>query len=418
MSKHLSELLGATEPMFTIALKQLEQASGNFSVDVRLTAEIIGKVHLKTRELGLDPKDTTGKELYQALLNLVEKHDEFLVKRIGGTNPRDVQDLIPRMKKAIEELDVPKKAWVIKHSVAKQLLKNMPPRTVMRHLGYRSVDSMLKRENLAEIYGSLRFAESPEWLNKFIQTYKKLKPSDFETREIEFVQLGSERWGKLTAAFTHKKLHNITHLKELGVILLLPMPMVELRGLTIFAFPLLIHYINEIRLYSTFFKFKQVKSNFSEILIDTLIADPGNHTIMAGQQVHWRVIQRYFARLENEYHPEIFEPHVQPEDLHWRKAEEVLFKMEPALHFWYDMDYVAVMHAGRPLPISLLDIAADFINDKPYEQRAIYHFRDSLWNEIFVRYMGQKTLENQILRQLDNEMIAPESIATSLRFQK
>ena len=46
---------------------------------------------------------------------------------------------------------------------------------------------------------------------------------------------------------------------------------------------------------------------------------------MAGSHVHWRVIQRYFGKLENEYHPEIFEPHVQPEDLHWRKAEEALY---------------------------------------------------------------------------------------------
>lgn len=54
MSRLISELLGATEPMFSIAVKQLEQVSGKPGVDVRLTAEIIGLVQLKTRELGLD----------------------------------------------------------------------------------------------------------------------------------------------------------------------------------------------------------------------------------------------------------------------------------------------------------------------------------------------------------------------------
>ncbi len=63
MSKILSELLGATEPMFSLALKQLEAESGNPSADIRLTAEITGKLRLKTQELGLDPDDTTGKEL-------------------------------------------------------------------------------------------------------------------------------------------------------------------------------------------------------------------------------------------------------------------------------------------------------------------------------------------------------------------
>ena len=44
------------------------------------------------------------------------------------------------------------------------------------------------------------------------------------------------------------------------------------------------------------------------------------------------------------------------------------------------------------------------------EKRIMYHFRESLWNEIFVRYMGQKTLERQVLEQLDNDMIEPEDI--------
>lgn len=414
MCKTLSELLGATEPMFTIAIKQLEKATGNPSADVRLTAEIIGKVHLKTRELGLDPKDTTGKELYQALINLVEKHDRFLVKKLGGSDPEDVQDLLPRIKKLVEGLPIPENCWVLKHSVAKKLLASMPPKKVMRHLGYRSVDSMLKREPLGEVFGALRFAESPEWLNNFLAKYKHLKPSDFETRKIEIIELDQKRWGKLTEAFVHKKRHNITHLKELGVILMLPMPMERMKGITITVLPLLLHYVNEIRLYSAFFKMKQVKPDFGEILVDTLVADPGNHAIMAGQQVHWRVIQRYFGKLESEYHPEIFEPHVQPEDLHWRKAEEVLYRIEPALHFWHDLDYVAVMHGGRPVSFNLMDVAVGYVNSTPYADRTIYHFRESLWNEIFIRYMGQKTLETQVLRQLDNELIAPETIASSL----
>ncbi|HSX27648.1 MAG TPA: hypothetical protein VLG25_02605 [Patescibacteria group bacterium] len=414
MSKFLSDLLGATEPMFGIALKQLEQASANPSADVRLTAEIIGKVHLKTRELGLDPRDTTGAELYQALINLTEKHDGFLVKRIGGTNPDDVHDLLPRIKLVIEQLNIPKSCWVLKNSVAKRLLSNMPPKKVMKHLGYRSVDSMLKREPLAEVFGALRFAESPDWLNNFLAKYKKLQPSDFETREISIVQLDAKRWGKLTESFVHKKRHNITHLKELGVILMLPMPMAKMKGITITVLPLLLHYINEIRLYSAYFKLQQVKPDFGEILVGTLVADPGNHAIMAGQQIHWRVIQRYFGKLETEYHPEIFEPHVQPEDLHWRKAEEILYNLEPALHFWHDMDYVGKMHAGRPISFNLMDLAVGYVNSTPYSNRTIYHMRESLWNEIFIRYMGEKTLENQVLKQLDNEMVAPEVISSKL----
>lgn len=409
MSKMLSELLAAREPLFSLSLKQLEKASGNESVDIRLTSEIIGKVRLKTQELGLDPDDTTGKELYFALLNKIEQNDEHLVKQIGGKDPNDAAALMPLMKKAWDDFKAPKSCWVLKRSVAKRMLKNMPPKNIMKHLNYRSIDSMLKNENLAEIYGALRFAESPKWLNDFNETYKKLKPSDFETRQIEIVMMSAERWGDIAAPFIHKKKHNITHLKELGVILMLPING-SMRGITIFALPLLFHYLNEIRLYSAFFKLQQVKPDFGKILVETLIADPPKGAIMAGQDIHWRVIQRYFGKLEHEKHPEIFEPHVQPEDLHWRRAEEMLYQLAPELEFWKDLDYVATMHNKRPITFNVLDMAASYVNKLPYKDRAIYHFRESLWTEIFVRYMGQKTLEDQVLKQLNNSMIEPEDL--------
>lgn len=410
MSRMLSDLLAANEPMFSLALKQLEDASGKLSVDVRLTAEILGKVQLKTKELGLDPHDTAGAELYHALINKTRITDEHLVETIGGKDPEDVQTLLPLMKTVAEARDHHRTAWVLKKSVAKSMLKKMPPRKVMAHLKYKSIDSMLKRENISEIYGALRFSEGPEWLNKFITLYADLRPSDFETRDIEIVAMSSERWGAIAEEFMHKKRHNITHLKELGVIVMLPTNVERMTGITITVLSLLFHYLNEIRLYSAYFKLQQVKPDFGEIIVNTLIADPGSGAIMAGTHIHWRVIQRYFGKLENEFHPEEFEPHVQPEDLHWRRAEESLFALDPRLEFWRDLDFVGVLHANRPVTFNLMDNAIAYCTQTPYANRVIYHFREALWNEVFVRYMGIKTLEKQVLMQLDNEMIAPESL--------
>jgi hypothetical protein len=410
MANLLRDLLDAKEPLFSLSLKQLEEASGKKGIDTKLIGDIIEKTHTATKKLGLDHGDTTGPELYHALLAKIHEHDEHLARAIGGDDAENVQQLLPLIKKAVEAADVPKSCWVLKKSVAKEMLRKSPPPTIMKLLGYRSIDSMLKHENLAEVYGALRFAESPEWLNKFNEQYKALKPSDFETREIEFVVMPGERWGDIAEHFVQKKRHNITHLKELGVILMLPIKLRKLPGITITAMPLLFHYINEIRLYSAFFKLEQVKKNFGEIFVNTLIADPGKAAAMAGSHVHWRVIQRYFGKLEKEYHPEIFEPHVQPEDLHWRKAEDALYKIDPELEFWKDMDYVARFEDGRPIAFNLMDVSVGYCTNTPYEKRVIYHFRESLWNEIFMRYLGQKTLEQQVLQQLDNDMIAPETL--------
>jgi len=408
-------LLGADEPFFSIALKQLEQASGHESIDVRLSAEIIGKVRQKTRELGLDPKDTTTEELYQALVGLAKKHDTFLAKRIGAKDAGDVHDILPRMKTFMEQLDIPKSVWVLKASVAKRLLKATPPKRVMKQLGYRSIDSMLKREPIGELYGSLRFAETPDWLERFAQKYQKLSPSDFEVRDIEFIQLDPKKWGSSTNAFVTKNRHNLTHLKEMGVILILPLPVRRMPGITITVLPLLLHYVNEIRLYSAFFKLQQVQQNFGKILAETIIQDPGEHASMAGNKLHWRIIGRHFGLVPKEQHPEIFEPHVQPEDLAWHKSEEVLYHIEPALHFWHGMDFVALQDGTQP-PVSfnLVDVAVSYVNRLRYGQQSAYHFRQSLTNEVYSRYMSQRALEVQILKQLDNRL--PVTDFTALHF--
>ena len=408
-------MLGADEPFFSIALKQLEQASGHESIDVRLSAEIIGKVRQKTRELGLDPKDTTTEELYQALVGLAKKHDTFLAKRIGAKDAGDVHDILPRMKTFMEQLDIPKSVWVLKASVAKRLLKATPPKRVMKQLGYRSIDSMLKREPIGELYGSLRFAETPDWLERFAQKYQKLSPSDFEVRDIEFIQLDPKKWGSSTNAFVTKNRHNLTHLKEMGVILILPLPVRRMPGITITVLPLLLHYVNEIRLYSAFFKLQQVQQNFGKILAETIIQDPGEHASMAGNKLHWRIIGRHFGLVPKEQHPEIFEPHVQPEDLAWHKSEEVLYHIEPALHFWHGMDFVALQDGTQP-PVSfnLVDVAVSYVNRLRYGQQSAYHFRQSLTNEVYSRYMSQRALEVQILKQLDNRL--PVTDFTALHF--
>lgn len=410
MPNLLSQLLAADEPLFSLAVKDLEKASGQQGMDVRLISEIIGKVHLKSRELGLDSHDTTGEELYHALINKMREHDVHLSRHIGGKSPDDVQGLIPLIKKAAEGLDVPRSAWVLKKSVAKRMLQDNPPTTIMKHLKYTSVDSLVKRENLFEIYGALRFAETPAWLKKFNAAYKKLSPSDFETRDIEIVIMKRERWGGIAESFIKKKRHNITHLKELGVILMLPTKLERLPGITMTALPLLLHYYNEIRLYSAFFKLQQVKHDFGKIIAETLNADIRSTAVMAGSHVHWRVIQRYYGKLEDERHPEIFEPHVQPEDLHWRRAEDLLYQIDPELGFWRDLDFVGIMAQGAPVSFNIMDVSISYCTGAPYEHRAFFHMRESLWNELFMRYMGHGTLENQILQQLDNNMIKPEKL--------
>ena len=410
MGKFLRDLLNAEEPLFSESIRQLEKGSGRPGADTKLIGDILSKAHDRIRQMRLDPADSNGKEIYQALMNRVAMDNMQLAKTIGASDPENVAHMVPLMVEAANKVPFERKVFVLKHSAAKKLLKKMPPKKLMKTLGYKTVDDMLAKENFDELYTALRFSEGPEWLTEYDELFKSVKAGDYEERDLKIVIMDHDKYVNLAEHFVKKKLHNVTHTKEMGVIVVVPMKHKTMRGLALKSLPLLLHYMNEVKLYSTFFKAHSKRANFGEIVVNTLIADPGKASIMAGQYIHWRVIQRYFGKLEGEDHPEAFEPHVQPEDLHWRRAEDLLFHIDPSLIFWKDLDYVALQYDNFPVAFNLFDVSFAYSNREPYERRYSYHFRESLWNEIFIRYMGFPNLKNQVLQQLDNDLIAPEKL--------
>lgn len=398
----LSQLVGVPDKLFAVMVKQLESASGNPSIDIRLSTEIRAKIISSLKSLGLDPNDTTGEELYAALIGLVSLHDKFLADRLGATNTGDVADLLPRIKKLVDSLNIPKTVWAVKHSTAKRLIKELPPKQVMKQLGYRSVDSLIKRESIDEIMVGIRIVESISWQQKFINKYKNLQASDFENRDINVILMDGKKWG--VKAFTYARSHrqNISNLKEMGVVAMLPLPVVNLPGISIIMLTQILYYINEVRTYSTYFKHHQVKTGFGNTLVKTLIDDPSRHVTIAGQHVHWRVLHHYYGSSEKN-HPEFFEPHIVPEDLFWRKAEDIIYKIEPALHFWSQLDYVGIMIDDKPLSFNLMDVATNYVNKTPFNKRHTEHMKDSIWNELFVRYLHYPGLRTQVKLQIDHQ---------------
>lgn len=71
----LQSLLDIDSALFRAGIKDLEKSTGYKAIDVRLIADMIEQSHRVVRKLGLDPKDTTGLELYQCLLAAVKRDD-------------------------------------------------------------------------------------------------------------------------------------------------------------------------------------------------------------------------------------------------------------------------------------------------------------------------------------------------------
>lgn len=415
MSKFLRDLLDAEEPVFTYALQDLEKASGHSGADVRLIADITRQAHSATRELGLAP-NASGLELYHALLARVAKDNDRLARLIGGYDPDDARHIVPFLVDAANKVSFSRKVFVLKHEKAKEFLRHMPPKNLIKHLGYKNVEELLKKENFSELYTALRFSEGPDWLNAYDELFKTVTADDYEERDMEIIVMDHDKYVDLAESFVKKKLHNVTHTKEMGVIVVVPIHAKIWKGLALKTLPLLLHYMNEVKLYSTFFKLKsKTAKHFGEVVMETLIADPAAGSQLAGQHIHWRVIQRYFGKLEGESHPEAFQPHVQPEDLYWRHAEDLLYEIDPEMEFWKGRDWVGYNLDGEVVSLNLIDVALSYSNGDEFDDRLTYHFRESLWNEIFARYMGMPNLQSQVLRELDNDMIAPEKLKLSPR---
>lgn len=401
LSNLLANLLSTDQLKFNKVIDQLEKSSGNPSIDIRLMSEIIQLLRSKAQQTGLQPEDFTGKELYYALKERAKVHDSHLDQRLGIRNGSKVEQRAIAVKSVIDKSKLNRAVWVVKRSVLKRLLQINPPKRVMEILNYSSVDSMIKRENLAEIMGAARFVEGEAWLSKFNKQYNKLTPLDFETRKIEIFVMPSERWSILSQEVYRHQKYGFTHYKELGFVSILPSIDQNQNGYCLLTLPAILHYINEIRTYSAFFKLQQVRPGFGKLIVETLNDDKLYISELSGSKIHWRIIQRHYGRPENTVHPSIFQPQLQPEDLQWRRASETLYMIDPELSYWRGLDYIgSSIRASKPVSLNLLDVAMSYYFGLDFNNRIFSHMQASLWNELYIRYLGHEVFESQMLSQL------------------
>lgn len=405
MTRFLSEALGAVEPIFSRGIQQLEHAAGRPGTDIRLTADIIQKTRSKIGELGLDPSDTTGPELYNALQERL-RTDEATVRKVLGLNDDATPDEIVARVVQFLTKQAPSTSFILKASVAKRLLKKKPPKVAMKRLGYRSVDSMLKHETAAQVYAAALMTESSSWHRTFREQYAKLAPTDFESKKISLVHPSTKRWQQLAYEFVDASRHNIVSFPELGTVVLLPIDQ-SVDALAITTLLLASEEMNAIRAHSSYAKLQQVKPDFGKIIQKSSVSEPYTSAELAGQPVSWRVIQRYYARFTDAYHPEIFEPHVQSDDLSWNSGEDVLAKLDSSLGFWQGTAHLGLIHEGAVVSCNALDVALGYCNHLGFSERIVHFVRDNLWHELMMHYLHQENLEAAVHQQLAGELTSP-----------
>jgi hypothetical protein len=391
-------------------LRELEHASGRQSHDIRLTNEIHRLLQEKLAELQLDPHDTTGKELY-AVLGERLKRDEELVSRAIQTQKAGTDDPIAQVAATLRHLPIPKRSFALKTTVAKRMLKTLAPKKTMKTLGYRSLDSMLKHEPTASLYAAAWLLETEAWRKRLVSGYTKLEAKDFEVRDISFEHPTTARWQALSDTVVAQQRHHVLAFKELGAVVLLPLPSERppLATLTSLVFGL--HGLNEVHASGIYLQLHQVKGQFGRQVQAVVTESPIIASSLLDKAVPWSLAQRYFARYGQLLKTEIFEPHVQLGDIMWHPVESVLASIEPALAFWQNTAHLGLLHDGQPVSCNLTDSLLSHCNKLPYQKRLSHNMQESLWNELQLRYLNYDKLEQSIADSLSLHPVTETALA-------
>ena len=403
MTRILSDIFGTSEHRLRVGIANLERASDGRSADVRLTSQLLQVSKEKMRELGLDPHDTTGPELYAALKERLRADDRRLSRTLQQA--AGSQDVVACVAHALRTADIRHTTFALKSTILKSHLKKLPPKHVMKRLGYRSLDSLLKHEQPANVLAAAWLVETPTWQKSFSESYKKLQASDFETRPITVLTPDTARWQKLAAGLVGDYKHNVVALKELGTIVLLPLPASAPQAATITMLTLALHSMNEIRAASTYLKLCQVKADFGREVQEVVADEPHLGAELLDRPVSWQMLQRYFARFTDAFRAELFEPHVQAEDLSWHSIEAVLESLEPSLAFWQGSEHIATVHDHQPVSFNVVDVALAVCNDLPFSSRVVHYLQHSLWHELLLQYLQHERVEQTVLGHLQTELV-------------
>jgi hypothetical protein len=409
MTRFLSESLQAEEPFFRQALKRLEAATGHNGTDIRLSAEIMHGARRKALQLGLDPCDTTAQELYRAVEERLRQDDQRLVKALrtlAATHISAEGDVIAGMVHAINELPMSKRCFALKQSSFKTIIRRMPPKKAMKKLGYRSVDSFLKHESPAAILTAAALTEDSKWQHKLHESYRKLRPNDFETRNIQVVTVSFKRWQDIANEVVAEQRHNLLTFKELGAVVLLPFPASTPAGAVTASLTLALHSLNDIRATASYLKLGQVRSDFGQLVQEVAGGEPSLKEELMDKAVPWHLAHSFYSQFKQHFNEAAFEPHISLEDLEWHPVERLLSTIEPVFEFWHDTAHLAMLHGREAVSFNLLDAALSHCNGLAFEHRVTSHFRESLWQQLLQRYLQPSSLEQTILQTVHPQLAA------------
>lgn len=408
----IARILRADKDVVNNAAAALAAVVGHDDALQRIAEENDNEMAVRLDKLGI--RESTADRIYDALIRKVKDDDAALSDHFG--NPAcDSQNACGDLLDAAKDLANVPPGFFLKEEKARDFLLREPPPRTLSFFKLSRPEDLIWRFGLFEIYSALRFVEEKEWLNNiFFKQLESVTAADFEERAIELKVLNPQ-WLAVAEKFLSKKFHNVSHLKELGVIFVIPLK-IDTAGETMRLFGLLLHYLHEVTFYSGLFrKFaKEEDSEFAAKLISSLRGDVLDRRFAEGDQdKKWMIVQQYLAK-EDPFDWRLFQPHINPEALHWSKAEDDIArfgKQFPDLDFsfWHRLDHVGdyfrdLSGAEVLISMNLIDTVMSLVQQKEMV-KYLYHHQEALWNRIFAEYVGHEKMEECMVKNFEKGYI-------------
>lgn len=407
MTRFLSEALQAPEPRFRLGLKELEKAHAHPNHDIRLSTVVRQETQQKMAQFGLDPQDTTPQELYHALQHHLLQADRALTKELrlrAATHISAEGKVSDGMMHALIELTDGMRVFALKTTVAKRLLTTHAPKHAVKNLGYRSLASCLKHEHVASVLLAAWLSESNSWRKQYLEQYKKLKSNDFEMRRVTVIAPASKAWQTLSEKVVNASKQHVQSFRELGAIVVLPLPSYAPLGSATASLTIALHECNAIASTSTYLKLSQLRSDFGQHVFQVATTEPHVEAAVLHRAVPWQLIQRYYAHFSDRFKEAMFEPHILVEDLSWRSVEQGLVHIAPEFKAWERTSYLGLLHDSQLVSMNVLDVAVNACNQLPFEKRIYQAFQQSLFHELLLQYLSHEAVEQTVANQLDPKL--------------
>jgi hypothetical protein len=381
MSRFISDIIGAPEPHFTNSLQSLEAMTAKAGHDARLIAELAGMKRDILQHIKLDHQDTTPDELYFTLRQHIVDLNERLEEQLNLSKTSSPDEVARAVVSFIDSMEIKRDVFAIKHVSVKQFLRQYPPKRLLRILGLKSIDSVLKRTNSLELLGLALRVEKQEWHKKYQAYLRKCDIANFDVQKSAIFVVNRTRSKKLIQS-GHRASEFVIANPESGSLVMLTAHKrfrLDVLALTLTC----LHALYDLQVYSAYYRYRATSKNFADEVLK--VATHGLPRDSKNTHIGWRALVKHFNT-----HPESFESFEQPYLAHEdtivdSPINRVLESMGEKQ--WPVYSYGFAVFGPTVISLHPLDIVVNTINNFDHPHAVHVYGGRELGDELISRYL-------------------------------